>query len=299
MTRKRQELAVLFADIANSSQLYENLGDSRALEVVSDCFARLSGVAERHQGSVVKTIGDAVLCRFPTAVNAVLAALNMQQALQGPAFPGVGPSNMPCIYIGIHTGPVMRFRQDIFGETVNLASRLMTLAKPRQILISEATLENLDAGFRTSVRFMGIDRIKGFSEAVKIYEYLWEVDDATLLLDRRRSLSARPAMLELKYGNQKRVVDDRNPNLTLGRQGHNDMIVDYVRVSRSHARIEYRHHRFVLIDHSSNGSFVDLTDGSGIFVRRDETLLTGKGTISLGRKATPGSPGAIHYAVKN
>ena len=299
MPRKRRETAVLFADIANSSQLYENLGDSRALEIVSDCFARLSGVAERHQGSVVKTIGDAVLCTFPTAVSAVLAALNMQQALQGLTLPGVTASNTPCIYIAIHTGPVMRFREDIFGETVNLASRLMTLAKPRQILISESTLENLDTSLRTSVRFVGIDRVKGISEALKIYEYLWEVNDATLLLNRKTPMSARPAKLELKYGRQRRVVDEHHPHLTLGRQGHNDMIVDYVRVSRSHARIELRHQRFILIDHSSNGSFVDLTDGSGIFVRKDETLLTGRGTISLGRKATPGSPGAIEFSIKN
>jgi class 3 adenylate cyclase len=299
MPRKRRDTAVLFADIADSSQLYDTLGDTRALEIVSDCFARLSGVAERHQGSVVKTIGDAVLCAFPTAVSAVLAALNMQQALKGLTLPEVAIPNAPCIYIGIHTGPVTRFRNDIFGETVNLASRLMALAKPRQILISESTLENLDTSLRTSVRFVGIDRVKGISEALKIYEYLWEVNDATLLLNRQTPLSARPAKLELEYGQQRRVVDEQHPHLTLGRQKHNDMIIDYVRVSRSHARIECRHQRFVLIDHSSNGSFVDFSDGSSVFVRKEETLLTGQGTISLGRKATPGSPGAIAFSIKN
>jgi class 3 adenylate cyclase len=298
MPRKKRDVAVLFADIANSTQLYERLGDSRALAVVSSCLARLSEVTQRHRGSVIKTIGDAVLCTYPTAAGAVLAARNMQQAVEGLAVSGAGQLNKPSLYIGIHTGPVMRFRADIFGETVNLASRMVALAKPRQILMTESTLENLDSNFRTSVRFVGIDRVKGVSEALKIYEYLWEVDDATLLLNRQSHLSARPVMLELTYGNQKRIVDEHHPSLTLGRQNHNDMIVDYVRVSRSHARIEYRHQRFILIDHSSNGSFVDLTDGSGIFLRRDETLLTGHGTISLGRKATPGSPGAIAFSIK-
>ena len=86
---------------------------------------------------------------------------------------------------------------------------------------------------------------------------------------------------------------------TLTGQASNDIVVKGNLISRLHARVEASRDRFTLIDESTNGTFVQTSDGEEIFVRRDNTLLTGAGVIGLGRVAQPNTPLAIHYVVED
>jgi hypothetical protein len=298
MPQKDAFSTILFADIARSSQYYEILGDKSAQRLIATCLAKLSDVTSQHQGSVVKTIGDEVMCIFPDADQAVKAAKAMQQVLE--KIPGADYTKLsiPNIHIGIHTGSVIRKGDDIFGDTVNLAARMVALAKPRQILITEQTVKALPKEYQSSVRYVDKDIIKGKSGELKIYEYIWELDDVTVMLKPSSTPFLCQSCLELRYGGNIIKVDQRQPSITMGRQKHNDLILDYERISRSHARIEYRREKFVLIDHSSNGTYVHPHGEDGIYIKRDEVPLSGTGIISLGRMAAPGSPGAIHFTVK-
>jgi hypothetical protein len=286
MPQKKVIFTILFADIVKSSQFYEILGDKSA-DTVS-----------QHQGSVVKTIGDEVMCIFPDADRAVKAAKAMQQVLEKTPDVDTAKLSMPNIHIGIHTGPVIKKGDDIFGDAVNLAARMVALAKPRQILITEQTVQTLTPEYQSSVRYVDKDTIKGKSRELKIYEFLWEINDLTVMLDRSSTSLVLQSCLELRYGDNIVRVDQRQPSITMGRQKHNDLVLDYERISRSHARIEYRREKFVLIDQSSNGTYVHPQDEDGIYIKRDEVRLSGTGIISLGRMAAPGSPGAIHFTVK-
>ena len=298
MPQKKIIFTILFADIVKSSQFYEILGDKSAQSLIATCLAKLSDTASHHQGSVVKTIGDEVMCIFPDADRAVKAAKAMQQVLE--KTPGVDTAKLsiPNIHIGIHTGSVIKKGDDIFGDAVNLAARMVALAKPRQILITEQTVQTLTPEYQSSVRYVDKDTVKGKSRELKIYEFLWEINDVTVMLDRSSTSLAHQSCLELRYGDNIVRVDQRQPSITMGRQKHNDLVLDYERISRSHARIEYRREKFVLIDHSSNGTYVHPQDEDGIYIKRDEVRLSGTGIISLGRMAAPGSPGAIHFTVK-
>ena len=82
MTRDITSLVILFADISRSTQIYEILGNVAAQRLMANCLALLSEVAEQHQGTVIKTIGDEVMCTFPDADRAFEAAKAMQQALE-------------------------------------------------------------------------------------------------------------------------------------------------------------------------------------------------------------------------
>lgn len=110
--------------------------------------------------------------------------------------------------------------------------------------------------------------------------------------------ASAPSRMEVRFGEQMVSVNQTRPTITMGRQEHNDLEVIDTRVSRSHARIEYRDGSFVLIDHSTNGTFVLMDGKQGVNLRRSEIPLEGNGIITLGRKGTPESPKAIHFSLK-
>ncbi|MCW5603222.1 MAG: adenylate/guanylate cyclase domain-containing protein [Burkholderiales bacterium] len=83
MSDKTDHLAVLFADIVESTALYRSLGDVEALRVVSACLGALKALLPRHRGRLVKLLGDAVMCLFPDADCAVEAAMAMQREVAG------------------------------------------------------------------------------------------------------------------------------------------------------------------------------------------------------------------------
>ena len=298
MPRETASLAIMFADIARSTRFYETLGDISAQRLMAKCLSMLSDVACQHQGLVIKTIGDEVMCTFPDADQAVNAAKNMQEAFE--KMPDIENSDLgtPNIYIGIHTGPVIKEEDDIFGDSVILAARMVALAKPRQILITEQTVKALTPDYKAFVRYVDKETIKGKKGKLKIYEYIWEQDDVTVILERSSTSSVLQSYLELRCGNVIIKVDHLQPSITMGRQSHNDLVLDYERISRSHANIEYSREKFILMDHSSNGTYVHPQGEAVIHITRDEVQLFDSGIISLGRKASPGSPGAIHYTVK-
>ena len=289
---------VLFADIARSTQMYEQLGDRRAQQLVDDCLSRLSETTRRHGGEVIKTIGDEVMCTFRLAEDAVQAAVEMNQNFdQRSDGRHAYPISLQ-IAIGIHCGPVIRKKQDVFGDTVNVAARIVKLAKPRQILLTEPVAQSVPAVSRGNIRYVDTETIRGKSGEMTIREYLWEPKNATVLLKRSALPKTSPTELILTWQHHTMRVDAVRPSVSLGRQDHNDLILNYERVSRSHARIEYRRGKFHLIDHSSNGTYLQRPGKEVLFIQRDETLLSASGIISLGRIATPGSPGAVHFTVQ-
>ena len=107
-----------------------------------------------------------------------------------------------------------------------------------------------------------------------------------------------PSQLVLRYGSRTIAISQTRPTVTMGRQEHNDLEVIDTRVSRSHARIEFRHDRFVLIDNSTNGTYVLIKGRQGINLKRKELPLEGNGYITLGRKVSSDSSKAIHFSIK-
>ncbi len=135
--------AVLFADVAGNTALYEMLGDERAFALVEGCLAVMSDCTAQAQGRVEKTIGDAVLSVFPRA--AAAAAVDMQGRVQAH---GLAQGVHLGLRIGFHFGPVVARDSDVFGDTVNLASRLCDLASRGQIVTDRETALTLGERFQ-------------------------------------------------------------------------------------------------------------------------------------------------------
>lgn len=302
MTRENMTLTILFADIANSTQLYETLGNEDARNLIGNCISLLSKVALNHQGSVVKTIGDEIMCTFLNATDAVEAAMNMNLSLMDMPVDNLPGTFPPNIYVGIQDGPVIvEDDKDVFGDAVNVAARLVALAKQRQIITTEETLEALEPAFRSAARHIDKTIIKGKTGEINIYEIVWEQKDETVMMDIPLDALMDECFMELKLGDQILEVGKDLSRVTIGRQPHNNLVVNDIRVSRTHARIEYRRGKFILIDQSTNGTYAEGQEGDHIHLRRDEVPLSGSGVISLGRKIMSDSVddrSLIHFEVK-
>jgi len=107
--------------------------------------------------------------------------------------------------------------------------------------------------------------------------------------------SARRMRLRLRFGDRELVVDERPSSITIGRADENDFVVKGQLSSRLHARIVIGRSNFVLIDQSTNGTFVQTGDGEELFVHQDILQLKGEGMIGLGCLPEQGSQHTIHF----
>ncbi len=292
---KDLEVAILFADVVGSTQLYDEYGDAKASETVALCLDVMKDATHQFSGTVIKTIGDEVMSTFPTVDDAVSAASQMQARISEE---NSGPGRIPVsIRIGCHFGPVVQERNDIFGAAVHTANRMTSQAKAGQIVISGPTVDHMGDEWRKQTRQIDVATVRGRIDEVALFEVMWQPEEATSMLptiewENRARGSSR---LVLAFRDQNVIVNDKRKNISIGRADDNDLVVKGNLISRIHARVEMRRGKFLLIDESTNGTFLQNARGEEIFVRRDTTELTGSGVIGLGRVAKADTPLAIHF----
>ncbi|MBL8250240.1 MAG: adenylate/guanylate cyclase domain-containing protein [Candidatus Competibacter sp.] len=292
------EATVLFADMCGSTRLFEQYGDWRAREIESRVLSVLSAKAVEFDGKVVKTIGDEIMCRFPNPESGVSAACDMHAALK--ADPKLRELNI-AVKIGLHNGLLLIEQGDLFGDAVNIAARMVSQAKADQIITTRDTVDLLADDWAQMIRGLGRVWVRGKQEDLEIFEVLWQEETASLTqlfnVDRQEELRLLLRQrLTLDYGSYKIEVKPTGQPFRMGRGTHNDLVIDRELVSRSHADIEFRQGKFVLVDHSTNGTYLMLENGSRFFVRREEFTLQDRGIICLGQAVSKEKPDLIHYA---
>ena len=172
---KITSLTFLFTDLKGSTELYDRVGDLVAFDIVREHFRVLHESVAAEGGAVVKTIGDAVMATFPTPDRALAAALRMREAMR--SLNAAHGRDDLLLKIGIHEGPCLAVslneRQDYFGQTVNIASRVQGLATSQSILATAPVIDNpqstsLLAGSEkpTARRHM----LRGVGSEVAVYE---------------------------------------------------------------------------------------------------------------------------------
>jgi class 3 adenylate cyclase len=291
------ELAVLFSDVVGSTRIYEVLGDQRAREVIALCIELMESATAQHHGTVIKTMGDEVMATFPTADDSLNAAALIQRSITThPALQVDGQS--VSVRIGCHYGPVVLESRDVFGATVHTANRMTSQAKSGQIMTTAATVEQLSAEWRASVRQIDVATLKGQGAEVTLFEVIWQTDDVTSMLPSINigaSQERKALRLRIVAGGRELVVDESRPHIAIGRADENDVVIRGNLISRIHARIEISRSKFLLIDQSTNGTFVNSDSGEESFVRRDSMQLRGAGMIGLGKVPEAESPQTIQF----
>jgi class 3 adenylate cyclase len=174
---KITSLTFLFTDLKGSTELYDQVGDLVAYDLVRAHFQVLTEIVGAEAGAVVKTIGDAVMATFPTPNRAVAASLRMREAMLRLNEQRKRADDL-VLKIGIHEGPclavMLNERQDYFGQTVNIASRVQNLASSRAIYATGSVV-----GYEASAQLLekaGVSpvpqshNLRGIEDSLTIYE---------------------------------------------------------------------------------------------------------------------------------
>jgi class 3 adenylate cyclase len=282
MSAVHQNAAILFADISGSTALYDKLGNELALQVVSRTLGILTREMAAQQGSLVKTIGDEIMCVFPDTTTAINAACAMQLAIEKQRPGGELPIY---VRIGVHYGEVVHEGNDVFGDTVNVAARVTAITRARQIMTTHTVVGILPAELRKKARPVRRTVFRGKDSTVDVFQILWEQESTTStrigMPAYRKPAEPRHELL-LRYRQQVITLSENLKNVVLGRGDDCDLIIRNILASRQHARIEYSFGKFLLTDHSSNGTYIRFSDDQIIQLNQQQIVLHGAGAISLG-----------------
>lgn len=298
----RTMATVVFADLVGSTGLFERLGDEAASRFVTQLMGELGARFARHQGRVVKLLGDGLFVVFDSEANAVAACIDIQNHLFAQPIRPTPQSSPIQMQMGLESGEVVEIEGDCFGDTVNSAARLADLAGAAQILTTERVWAVLFAAQRACLRSMGPMYLRGKAQASHVYRVEWLAgrdEDSTMA---GRSMVQPPARgtatLELRWGGEC-VVLEQGRALSIGRLPELDLTVHDPRVSRVHAAIAWRSGHFLLSDSSSFGTWVYLgIQAEPVVLRRTECYLVGQGQICLGCERDEPEAPLIEFALR-
>lgn len=288
------EYTILFADIAGSTALYENLGDTQAETIISTVLNALSSIVKEHNGQVIKTIGDEIMCQFPSSGQAIHAAAKMHEYTSRETIAGI--NHHISIRVGAHVGAILHIQGDIFGDTVNVCARIAALARPGKTMISEETFRSLPVVLQNSCRHIMETHLKGKEQPVKIYDVVWEnTDQLTRLTDTPHSQDSQSKLI-LNYQDQR--VELTQGVLTIGRGLECNLNVQAPQASRCHCEIRLNGNKFSLSDNSTNGTFI-LQNSVELRFHQESVPLLLSGIISLGQSSEDNSEFLIHFSIES
>jgi adenylate cyclase len=156
------------ADVEGYSRLM-GLDEVGTLQGLTERRAILDRFIGEHRGRIANTAGDSVLAEFGSAVDAVQCAVEAQAAL-AEANAGVPPDKHIYFRIGVHIGDVMVRAGDLFGDGVNIAARLQTLANPGAVCISGATYDQVRKVLPVTFVDLGVQQVKNIHEPIGAYQ---------------------------------------------------------------------------------------------------------------------------------
>ena len=296
MTTSRPQ-TILFADVSGSTRLFETKGDVEARRLIAAVLDALTVICQQHGGRVIKTIGDGIMCTLPGALNGVLAACDMQRKMARDI--DFVRDNL-AVRIGFHHGDALEENGDVYGDAVNTAARMASLAKREQIVTTASTVDGVQKAPET--RSLGRARVSGKLLPIEIVDVIWQEDTSGMTMVQSAIRigdlpGAAPAKSKLKLrhrGNLIELTEDSEPFM-MGREATNGLVVEADWVSRTHAQIEFKRGHFMIIDRSTNATYVTIGQDVELRVHRDELHLRKSGSISMGQSATINTHDLIHF----
>jgi class 3 adenylate cyclase len=175
--RQKGKMVILFADICGSTALYDKLGNDVALHVITRVLNVLIQEVVKHKGTLIKTIGDEIMCSFPSITLAAQAASAMHFAVD---VRRPGGEHSIHVRIGFHYGDVIRQANDVFGDTVNIAARVTAITRARQTMTTQAVIDSLPPEFTDKVRPVMRTAFRGKQNAFAVFQLLWEPENTVV-----------------------------------------------------------------------------------------------------------------------
>lgn len=294
-----KDYAIMFADVAGSTSIYESMGNEVAERLIGNCVQGMIDITQKNNGRVIKTIGDEVMSSFPTASDATNAAIEIQKKTE--TF-DIETGKKLEVRIGMHFGTAILKDNDLFGDAVNTAARMGGIAKAGQIITTEYLVSTLDEPKKAAARLFDTAKVKGKEEELKIFQIDWEEEGYVTQFASATEISkisnAKGSII-LKFAGEERIYTDADMKspITIGRDTSCDMAINANYASRSHVNLEYRRGKFVLVDHSTNGTYVKFNGQDEILIRREELPLLNNGVFNLGEVISEQTPGQVSFTI--
>lgn len=301
MDKSLKKLAVLYADVSGSTRLYEQYGDAIARADLAACIQLLDDTARGLSGETLKTIGDEIMVAFVEPVKAALAATEMQASLRRAGEDGEFKMGILHIKVGWHFGNVAWRGDDLVGESPITAQQIINMAKADEILTSKQSVDAIPAPLFPEIHPIETVAAEAWDGELEIFKMPWEQSGDETQISSKPRMQAMDAefVLDLVYAGQKIRIDTRNTTCAIGRGKHANLQVNGKLTSRQHAEINFRQGRFNLRDESTNGTYVVQSDGERRHLRREEGVLTGKGTLGFGNWPEEDAGGAVSFNCSN
>lgn len=299
---------VVFTDLHGSTAVFESLGNARATELVTGFNRAISSVVEKHNGHVIKTLGDGLLAIFDSPQNALESCVAIQRQHH------LGLEELPLAHrmpvrIGLSTGDVEWVQGDCYGDAVNVASRLCDLCGPGQIWTNDSTTSQAQETGGISFRALGPIPVRGRTEPCMVYQIEWQQDasltDVMTVLGNfdpelwKGSHDALGKEIRLQCASSLATFHSFDLPVSIGRVRSNSFVLADPRVSRTHAQLSWKNGTVVLDDLSSYGTWVrfDGLSAADTLLRRSSCVLHGSGLLALGASFSDADAPIVRFTV--
>jgi adenylate cyclase len=278
----RRKITVMFTDIQGSTAYFEKHGDAAGLFMVHQCNSALQAIVVEHGGRVIKFIGDGMLAIFEECGKSIAAGIRMQHALQTIA-DSQPIGEKVAVRIGIHYEIGIVRTSDVFGDVVNVASRIESVAQANQIVISESLYEQVaDLGF--SIRKVGKFILKGKATERTLYEVVWNPDlvvDAPAVEGKGHRVSEGFRLQVLDEAGAVTAEHPLDKGLALGRTQGDLMFGDDAAMAPASLRISIEDNQAFAEDLSKGECSIFLRVAAGYTLQNDDIVLMGRQVLKF------------------
>ena len=279
---ERRLATVLVADAVGFSRRMGRNEDETLASLI-ECRALMSDIVAGHRGKIIGTPGDFFLAIMPSGLEAIESAIEIQTRL-AERNRSLDEVRRAEYRIGVGIGDIREHQGDVLGDAVNVASRLSHVAVKGQIITARDTVMLMSPMLKSATRKITNIQIKGKAAEVEVYELMWQQSgDATTMAAARSVYKPKKTTLKLILQGKEHLLSDELTAVSMGRDATADLVIKDRMASRSHGKIERRLDKFVLSDHSANGTFVTIEGDREIVLRREEFTLRGHGWIAFGQ----------------
>lgn len=291
-----EDCVILFADLAGSVSLYARVGDEAARVHVQVLQRLMTGHIVDFQGQVQEIIGDELMVRFDEPDAALGCSIALHRCAK--------EYSLQCDFnlqlrIGLHYGPVIVDEEEdrLFGDTVNVASRVTGIAQAGQTIATDWLTKKASSTWQASLRRFDVTHIKGKTEPLLVYDLPWQQDGLTAIvsLDSQCGSRADQPVLTISHGNSSLTLCEHDDAYTVGRAMTNDLVLPADPVSRRHISIERARDHYVLNDLSTNGTHLYLDHGETLYLRRQQWPMSGAGMLALGAPREHGDDHIVYF----
>lgn len=298
------EVTVVYSDLSGSTGLFEVLGNAKASQAIVQLTHWMGELCTSYQGQVIKFLGDGVLVVFADNTAAVTACIEMQR-LHSERILSWPAKQQMSLQIGLARAEVIEKDGDFYGDAINVASRLSSLAGPKQILASEDVLKPLPAEAASFFHALGPLEIRGRQQPCVVYRVEWEgevLEEAYTVCADLPTLSGKAFVslkkIELSCGDHHGAFLASETPIFLGRDLTAQFVINDPRVSRRHAKIVWRAGSFNLEDVSSYGTWVRFFGSqTAVPLRRYSCVLHDSGEMTLGAGFDDGSVPTVGFHI--